>query len=37
LHWLETSNHIDLYDVPGYVDPAVSALVDFYGRELAPR
>jgi dienelactone hydrolase len=30
-------NHIDLYDVPNYLDPAVSALVDFYGRELAPR
>jgi fermentation-respiration switch protein FrsA (DUF1100 family) len=37
LHWLETTNHIDLYDVPAYVDAAISALVDFYGRELASR
>lgn len=23
--WLDTTNHIDLYDVPAYVDPAVAA------------
>jgi hypothetical protein len=29
--WLDTSNHIDLYDVPGFVGPAVDeALAWFY-------
>jgi len=37
LVWLETTNHIDLYDTQPYVDEAVRALVDFYGRELAAR
>jgi fermentation-respiration switch protein FrsA (DUF1100 family) len=35
LRWLETTNHIDLYDVPAYVDPAVESLVEFYSRELS--
>ena len=35
LRWLETTNHIDLYDVPAHVDPAVDALVEFYSRELS--
>lgn len=35
LRWLETTNHIDLYDVPAYVDPAVDLLVEFYSRELS--
>lgn len=35
LEWVETTNHIDLYDVPAYVDPAVDCLVEFYSRELS--
>lgn len=36
LVWLDTTNHIDLYDVPGYVDPAVAATVAWFDRHLAP-
>ena len=36
LVWLDTTNHIDLYDVPGYVDPAVAAAVAWFDRHLAP-
>lgn len=32
--WLDTTNHIDLYDRPRYVEPAVSALARFFAREL---
>jgi uncharacterized protein len=35
LVWLDTTNHIDLYDVPGYVDPAVAATVAWFDRHLA--
>ncbi len=30
--WLDTTNHIDLYDVPEYVDLAVAAAVDWLDR-----
>ena len=32
--WLDTTNHIDLYDVPEYVDPAVEAATVWLGRWL---
>lgn len=35
LVWLDTTNHIDLYDVAGYVDPAVAATVAWFDRHLA--
>jgi hypothetical protein len=36
LLWLDTTNHIDLYDVPAYVDPAVAATVAWFDRHLDP-
>lgn len=30
LLWLDTTNHIDLYDEPKYVDPAVEAIVGWF-------
>ena len=36
IEWIETTNHIELYDSPAHVDRAVDSLVAFYGRELAP-
>jgi uncharacterized protein len=35
LLWLETTNHIDLYDQPKYVLPAVDATTDWMNRYLA--
>lgn len=32
--WLDTTNHIDLYDVPAYVDPAVAAAEAWLARWL---
>jgi len=32
--WLDTTNHIDLYDVPKYVDPAVEAAAAWFGKYL---
>jgi hypothetical protein len=32
--WLDTTNHIDLYDNPGYVDPAVARLSDWLTERL---
>jgi uncharacterized protein len=32
--WLDTTNHIDLYDVPEYVDPAVEAASDWFHKYL---
>ncbi len=32
--WLDTTNHIDLYDVPKYVEPAVEAATAWLGRWL---
>jgi uncharacterized protein len=34
LVWLDTTNHIDLYDVPRYVDAAVDCLVEWFDRHL---
>lgn len=34
LLWLDTTNHIDLYDVPDYVEPAVEALTDWMREHL---
>ena len=36
LVWLDTTNHIDLYDVPEYVEPAVAAAVAWFDGYLAP-
>ncbi len=36
LEWMETTNHIELYDSPPHLDRALACLVEFYGRELAP-
>ena len=33
--WLDTTNHIDLYDVAGYVDPAVDAVAAWMHQSLA--
>ena len=35
LEWIETTNHIELYDSPAHLDRALGCLVEFYGRELA--
>ncbi len=32
--WLDTTNHIDLYDVPTYVDPAIAAIEAWLARWL---
>jgi fermentation-respiration switch protein FrsA (DUF1100 family) len=32
--WLPTTNHIDLYDVAEYVDPAVAEISGFFGQHL---
>ena len=34
LMWLDTTNHIDLYDQPAYVDPAIDRIVDWMGAYL---
>jgi fermentation-respiration switch protein FrsA (DUF1100 family) len=36
LVWIETTNHIELYDSPPHLDRAMAALVPFFERELAP-
>ncbi len=33
--WLDTTNHIDLYDVPDYVDPAVQHAAAWFDEHLA--
>ena len=35
LLWVETTNHVDLYDGAAHLDQALAALTAFYGRELA--
>jgi uncharacterized protein len=35
LLWLDTTNHIDLYDVPTYVDPAVARLASWFEQHLS--
>jgi fermentation-respiration switch protein FrsA (DUF1100 family) len=37
LEWIETPNHIDIYDDPGLVVPAVRRVAEFLGVQLAPR
>ena len=34
LEWIETTNHIELYDSPPHLDQALNRLVAFYRREL---
>ena len=35
--WLETSNHIDLYDNEKYVGPAISKIIEWFGKYLVNR
>ncbi|TWF74573.1 hypothetical protein FHX44_11454 [Pseudonocardia hierapolitana] len=35
IHWIEGASHVDLYDKPEYVGPAVEKLTEFYGKNLA--
>ncbi len=35
LHWIEGASHVDLYDKPQYVGPAVARLSDFFKERLA--
>src|SRR5262249_59819610 len=35
--WLDTTNHIDLYDNPDYVGPAAARLSDWLTQRLSPR
>ena len=37
IHWIESTNHIDIYDRPELVDPAVERVAEFMARELSPR
>jgi fermentation-respiration switch protein FrsA (DUF1100 family) len=37
IEWLESSNHIDIYDRPQLVDPAVERAARFFAEQLAPR
>jgi fermentation-respiration switch protein FrsA (DUF1100 family) len=32
--WLDTSNHIDLYDNEKYVGPAISKIVEWFNKYL---
>ena len=36
LEWVETTNHIELYDSEPHLDQALEELVVFYERELTP-
>jgi len=35
--WLDTSNHIDLYDNEEYVSPATSKIIEWFGKYLVNR
>jgi fermentation-respiration switch protein FrsA (DUF1100 family) len=35
LHWIDGASHVDLYDKPEYVNPAVAHLADFFQTHLA--
>jgi hypothetical protein len=35
LHWIEGASHVDLYDKPEYVNPAVDKLTGFFAEKLA--
>jgi uncharacterized protein len=37
IEWIETPNHIDIYDDPKLVVPAVKRVAKFLGEQLAPR
>jgi fermentation-respiration switch protein FrsA (DUF1100 family) len=37
IEWIETPNHIDIYDDPNLVVPAVKRVARFLGEQLAPR
>jgi fermentation-respiration switch protein FrsA (DUF1100 family) len=37
IEWIESSNHIDIYDRPELVEPAVAAVARFMAARLAPR
>jgi fermentation-respiration switch protein FrsA (DUF1100 family) len=37
IEWLESANHIDIYDRPELVDPAVRRVAAFLAEQLAPR
>ncbi len=37
IEWIESANHIDIYDRPELVDPAVKRVAQFLGEQLAPR
>ena len=37
IEWLDTTNHIDLYDKPEYVEPAIERTAAFLAENLAPR
>jgi uncharacterized protein len=37
IEWLESANHIDIYDQPELVEPAIKRVAEFMARELAPR
>jgi fermentation-respiration switch protein FrsA (DUF1100 family) len=34
LHWIEGASHVDLYDKPEYVEPAIEQLTSFYTEHL---
>ena len=36
LRWIQTTNHIDLYDQPDYVEPALDACAAWYDEHLVP-
>jgi uncharacterized protein len=36
LEWLDTTNHIDLYDNPAFVEPAIDLLASFFAEHLQP-
>jgi uncharacterized protein len=35
LHWIDGASHVDLYDKPEYVGPAVEKLAEFFTDQLA--
>jgi fermentation-respiration switch protein FrsA (DUF1100 family) len=37
IEWIESTNHIDIYDQPALVEPAIARVAEFMARELAPR
>jgi hypothetical protein len=37
LHWIETDNHVELYDQDPYVGEAVRVTVDWLDRHTQPR